>query len=98
LDREGFTGEQGDGDGGGARVPKRGDARITGGTPDVGVSRLFLFTAIMESKWNSNNSYAMRTRLVAPWGRQGTLDGIQVCRDRDLWYSRKRISITNRYQ
>jgi len=80
-------------------VPKRGDTRVTGGTPDVGVSGLSLFTAIMESKWNSNNSNAMRTRLVAPWGRQGTLDGltrIQVCRD--LWYSRKRISITNRYQ
>jgi hypothetical protein len=48
LVREGFTeGEQGDG--GGARVPKRGEAMATGGAPGlhVGVSRLFLFTEII---------------------------------------------------
>ena len=48
MNGEGFTeGEKGDG--GGARVPKRGEATATGGAPDllvyVGVSRLFLFTA-----------------------------------------------------
>jgi hypothetical protein len=50
LDGEVFAeGEQGDG--GGARVPKRGEVTATGGPPvlvDVGVSGLFLlFTAIM---------------------------------------------------
>jgi hypothetical protein len=50
MNGEGFTeGEKGDG--GGARVPKRGEATATGGAPDlleyVGVSGLFLFTATM---------------------------------------------------
>jgi hypothetical protein len=48
LKEEAFTeGEQGDG--GGARVPKRGKVTATGGPPDlhVGVSGLFLFTAII---------------------------------------------------
>lgn len=50
MDIEGFTEEE-QGDGDGARVLKRGEA--TGGAPDlhVGVSRLFLFTAIM---WKIN--------------------------------------------
>lgn len=48
MDGERFTeGEQGDD--GGARVPKQGEATAIGGAPDlnVGVSGLFLFTAIM---------------------------------------------------
>jgi hypothetical protein len=48
LDREAFTeGEQGDGVG--ARVPKRDEVTATGEAPDlhVGVSGLFLFTATM---------------------------------------------------
>ena len=48
LDGEVFTeGEQGDGEG--AEVPKRGEVMATGGAAvlHVGVSRLFLFTAVM---------------------------------------------------
>ena len=53
MNREGFIeGEKGDD--GGARVPKRGEATVTGGATDllvyVGVSKLFLFTAYVKGK------------------------------------------------
>lgn len=59
--RERFTeGELGDG--GGARVPKWGEAMATGGAPylRVGVSRLFLFTALM---WEVSRIAIVVTKL-----------------------------------
>ena len=84
----GFTeGEQGDGEG--AEVPKRGEVMATGGAPilHVGVSRLFLFTAVM---WKVSRIAMIVTRLdnthrwvVAAWGHQGgTLEGLAKVR----WY------------
>jgi hypothetical protein len=65
LDGEAFTdGEQGDGVE--ARVTKRGEVTAPGGPPDlhVGVSGLFLFTAIM---WMVSRIAIMVRQYVPDW-------------------------------